>query len=138
MKFKGVTYSSILDLETLLIVWEANLQALKIEFKYYSVAREIKNMQETQIKINAYEKGIKELKEHEESLIEKINALNEEMNDIQGKVFILKFIKGKSNDEIMEELHMCKTSLFTYYEKIDALLENTIYGKDIKDTLRDE
>ena len=138
MKFKGVTYSSILDLETLLIVWEANLQALKIEFKYYSVAREIKNMQETQIKINAYEKGIKELKEHEECLIEKINALNEEMNDIQGKVFILKFIKGKSNDEIMEELHMCKTSLFTYYEKIDALLENTIYGKDIKDTLRDE
>lgn len=138
MKFKGVTYSSILDLETLLIVWEANLQALKIEFKYYSVAREIKNMQETQIKINAYEKGIKELKEHEESLIEKINALNEEMNDIQGKVFILKFIKGKSNDEIMEELHMCKTSLFTYYEKIDALLENTIYGKDIKDTLMDE
>jgi septal ring factor EnvC (AmiA/AmiB activator) len=138
MKFKGVTYSSILDLETLLIVWEANLQALKIEFKYYSVAREIKNMQETQIKINAYEKGIKELREHEESLIEKINALNEEMNDIQGKVFILKFIKGKSNDEIMEELHMCKTSLFTYYEKIDALLENTIYGKDIKDTLRDE
>lgn len=138
MKFKGVTYSSILDLETLLIVWEANLQALKIEFKYYSVAREIKNMQETQIKINAYEKGIKELKEHEECLIEKINALNEEMNDTQGKVFILKFIKGKSNDEIMEELHMCKTSLFTYYEKIDALLENTIYGKDIKDTLRDE
>ena len=122
----------------MLIVWEANLQALKIEFKYYSVAREIKNMQETQIKINAYEKGIKELKEHEESLIEKINALNEEMNDIQGKVFILKFIKGKSNDEIMEELHMCKTSLFTYYEKIDTLLENTIYGKDIKDTLRDE
>ena len=138
MKFKGVTYSSILDLETLLIVWEANLQALKIEFKYYSVAREIKNMQETQIKINAYEKGIKELKEHEECLIEKINALNEEMNDVQGKVFILKFIKGKSNDEIMEELHMCKTSLFTYYEKIDALLENTIYGKDIKDTLKDE
>lgn len=138
MKFKGVTYASILDLETLIIVREAYLQALKIEFKLFSVAREIKNMQETQIKINAYERCIKELKEHEECLIEKINALNEEMNDMQGKIFILKFIKGKSNDEIMEELHICKTSLFAYYDKIDALLENTAYGKDIKDSLIEE
>ena len=68
-------------------------------------------------------------------LIEKIDALNSETSDMQGKIFILKFIKGKSNDEIMEELHLCKTSLFTYYDKIDALLEDTKYGRDIKEAL---
>jgi hypothetical protein len=135
MTFKGQSYSSILDLEVLIIIWEANLKALKIEFKYYQVTRDIVALQETQVKINAYEQGIKELQELEESLIEKIDALNTENNDLQSQIFILKFIKGYSNDRIMEELHISKTSMFVYFDKIDKQLENTSYGKRIKEQL---
>lgn len=138
MKFKGQTYASILDLETLLLVWEANLRALKVEFKIYQATREIQKLQETQVKINAYEKGMAELNSLEESLIEKIEALNTETNDTQSRIFVFKFIRGLSNDEIQEKLHICKTALFNYYDKIDALLENTTYGKEIKESLLED
>lgn len=138
MKFKGQYYASILDLETLLIVWEANLRALKIEFKYHQVTRDIQKLQETQIKINAYEKGLKELNGLEESLIEKIDVLSTEMNDTQSKVFIMKFIKGYSNDRIQEELHISQALIFKCCDKIDALLEDSTYGKEIKQSLQED
>lgn len=135
MTFKGATYSSILDLETLMFVWEANLKALKIEFKYYQTIRDTYNLRETQIKINVYEKGLNELQKLEEELLAKIDALNSESNDTQNKVFALKFIKGYTNDRIMEELHISKATLFIYFDRIDKQLENTSYGKQIKEEL---
>lgn len=138
MKFKGQMYASILDLETTLIIWEANLRAQKVSFKYYQAMRDIEKLQETQVKINAYEKGMLELNSLEESLIEKINALSTEMNDTQSKVFIMKFIKGLSNDEIQEKLHISQALIFKYCDKIEALLEDTTYGKEIKQSLLED
>lgn len=135
MTFKGATYSSILDLETLMFVWEANLRALRIEFKHYQAIRDTYNLRETQIKINVYEKGLNELQKLEEELLAKIDALNSETNDTQNKVFTLKFIKGYTNDRIMEELHISKATLFIYFDRIDKQLENTSYGKQIKEEL---
>ena len=135
MTFKGATYSSILDLETLVFVWEANLRALRIEFKHYQTIRDMYKLQETQIKINVYEKGLNELQKLEEELLSKIDALNSESNDTQNKVFALKFIKGYTNDRIMEELHISKATLFIYFDRIDKQLENTSYGKQIKEEL---
>ena len=135
MTFKGATYSSILDLETLMFVWEANLRALRIEFKHYQAIRDTYNLRETQVKINVYEKGLNELQKLEEELLAKIDALNSETNDTQNKVFTLKFIKGYTNDRIMEELHISKATLFIYFDRIDKQLENTSYGKQIKEEL---
>ena len=137
MTFKGATYSSILDLEVLMITWEANLNALKAEYKCYQAMRDLKSLQETQVKINIYEKGMKELQSLEESLLEKIDALNTEVNDIQNQVFCMKFIKGYDNDKIMEELHISQTTLYYYYNKIESVLETTSYGKEVKEELQE-
>lgn len=135
MTFKGATYSSILDLETLIFVWEANLRALRIEFKNFQLMRDINALKETQIKINIYEQGLNELNNLEHDLLEKIDALNTETNDMQNKIFSYKFIKGMTNDEIIEKLHISKPSLFYYFDKIDKQLENTTYGRHIKQQL---
>lgn len=137
MTFKGATYSSILDLETLIIVWEANLKACQIELKYLSVVRDKNGIAEIGVKINCYEKGLEELNKLEKNLIEKMEAIAEGMNDLESRVFIGKFIDGKDNTSLMNELGVSLPTLYRYYDSIEKQLEETQYGKDIRESLRE-
>ena len=135
MTFKGETYQGIIDIQMLLIVAETQLQAYKAEQKVKRL-RNDPDKHEIAIKINIQEKYINELDNLLEDLLEKMDTLAEGMNDIECQVFIRRFITGKTNEEIMSELHISKTTLFNHFDSIANKMSNQI-GQDILTSLKE-
>lgn len=135
MTFKGVTYQSLIEIERLIIVQEAVLKAYELELKFRRLQREKEEVQTVLVKINLQENFITELKQLREDLIEKIDILLENLNETEGKVFLRKFVLGKDNQEIMEELAISQPTLYRHYDSIQKELEETKCGNDLKESL---
>lgn len=135
MNFKGRIYESILDLEVMLMVNEANLKAERLSLKYALMVRDKDKQQSAEIKINLLTKLIEKLESIVKDLIEKIEEIVDELDNLEGKVFIQKFIHGKSNQKIIDELHISRTVFYRMTDSIDKQLLNTEYGRYIKKSL---
>ena len=134
MTFKGVEYQTILDIERCLFVAEADEKVLQFQLKSAKLQCDKRLCDETVIKLNVQQKFIAELKNLIEDLTNKIDRLNETMNDIESKIFIGKFVKNKTNDELMSELFLSRANYFKYIDKIDKKINNTD-GNDLKVSL---
>lgn len=131
MTFKGARYESILEIERLLIVARATKKAYEFELKCKRMQCERISASEVEVKLNIQNKFIEELEELEENLLEDMDKIADNLNDIEAKVFHAKFIVGKTNQEIMDELAISETTLKRYYNKISEAM-NTDYGEEFK------
>ena len=135
MTFKGASYETMLEIERLIIIQKAMLKAYEMELKYRRLQREKEEVEVVLVKINLQENFIKELEDLSNELYEKMNLLLEDLNETEGQVFLMKFVLGKSNEEIMEELAISSRTLYRNFESIQRELEGTNFGNDIKISL---
>lgn len=135
MTFKGASYETMLEIERLIIIQKAMLKAYEMELKYRRLQREKEEVEVVLVKINLQENFIKELEDLSNDLYEKMNLLLEDLNETEGQVFLMKFVLGKSNEEIMEELAISSRTLYRNFESIQRELEGTNFGNDIKISL---
>lgn len=136
MTFRGATYETIIDIERLIIVSECRLDIYNLELKKAVKQCNKVELEEVKIKINIEEKFLEEIKERRDFLLEEIEKLNHDLNDTEFKIFISKFIKGKSSGEIESELHLSHSRYHEICQNISRVMENTPYGSDIIECLK--
>jgi Txe/YoeB family toxin of Txe-Axe toxin-antitoxin module len=130
MTYKGESYQGVIDIQILLIVAETQLRAYKAEQK----AKRLKNdpdLSEIARRINIQEKFIKEVSELLDDLLEKMDKLASGMNDLETQIFLKKYMIGKDNLTIMDELAIAKTTYYDYCKKIDEKIKTTPFGRDL-------
>ena len=136
MTFKGVTYESIVDIERLIIVSECRLDIFNLELNKCVMQNDKVGADEVRVKINLENNFLNEVKERKEFLLEEMDKLANDLNDMEYKVFIAKFMKGKTNKEIQSELFITERWLMKICNKIWLVMKDTPYGEDIMECLR--
>lgn len=135
MTFKGATYETLIDIERLLITQEAYLRAYELELKFRRLQREKEEIEAVAIKINLQQNFIKELKQLRDDLIEQMDIMLENLNEMEGKIFLRKFVLGKDNQDIMDELAISTATLYRYYDSIQKELKETKVGNNLLTSL---
>lgn len=137
MTFKGCRYASILELDRLLHVAKIVGRAYEFELKCKRLQRDKISADEVNVKLNLQNKFIEELESLEDDLLNQIDIISDDLNDLEAKVFKLKFILGKDNSTIENELSISRTTLNRLYSQIEEAMK-TDEGKNLKTSLNEE
>lgn len=130
MTFRGLEYETILDMQRCLLVAEADEKVYELQLKTYRLQRDKLAVEETEIRLNIQRKFIKELGEIIEDILDKMDLINDNLQDTDAKIFQHKFIFGKTDTEICDELHISPSYLYNATKRIEAQLMSD-EGKDI-------
>ncbi len=134
MTFRGFEYQTVLDIQRTLMVAEAERRVYELDLKTKRLQRNMPMVQELEVSLNIQDKFIESLKALIDDLTEKMNVINNEFNDLEGKIFLEKFLHGTSNTDLMIKYSISKSTLFRIFDSIDKHLYND-NGKDLKRAL---
>lgn len=134
MTFRGFEYQTVLDIQRTLMVAEAERKVYELDLKTKRLQRNMPMVQELEVSLNIQDKFIESLKALIDDLTEKMNVINNEFNDLEGKIFLEKFLHGTSNTDLMIKYSISKSTLFRIFDNIDKHLYND-NGKDLKRAL---
>lgn len=138
MTFSGACYESILDIERLVCIESYRVKAFQIKLKYMQQSRDKEGIAETQSLLNLTTDFYNMLVEMEQEMIAKIEQTNRLLNDVEGDIFIRKFVKNQENTQIQNELFLSPAAVSKYCKAIKEKMINTEYGKEILETLKKE
>ena len=139
MTYREQTYQAIIDIETQIIVLEAQIKALKAEQKCLRLTNaSILKKQEIDVKINVYNNYHEELKNIYEDLISYIETLVESLKDREYEIFLLKYMKGLSNKEIIDQIYIDDSVFYKYVKNIDSIISSTDRGRQFKNFIAKE
>lgn len=137
MTYREQTYQAIIDIETQLIVVEAQIKALKAEQKCLRLSNaSVLKKQEIDVKINVYQNYFEELKDIYNDLMAYIEVLVEMLKDKEYEIFLLKYMKGLSNKEIIDQMYIDDSVFYKYVKNIDEIIISTDRGKQFKNFLQ--
>ena len=138
MTFSGACYESILDIERLVCIEGYRVKAIQIKLKYMQQSRDKEGIAETQSLLNLTTDFYNMLVDIEQEMIAKIEQTNRLLNDVEGDIFIRKFVKNQENTQIQNELFLSPAAVSKYCKAIKDKMINTEYGKEILETLKKE
>lgn len=134
MTFRGFEYQTVLDIQRTILVAEADLKVIELELKVRHMQRDKISIEELEIKRNIQKNFIIELNNLIENILNDIDLINENLSDLEGKIFMDKFIYGLTNKELANKYPISERQLHRYLSNIDVALNNDV-GKGIKRAL---
>ena len=138
MTYKDETYQGIVDIELRLMVVEAELKALKAQQKYLREKRaSIVDLNTIDITINIADSYRVSLENILKETIERFEEVVKELNDIESQIFVLKYVKGKDNQEIMSEVALSESQFYFYLKRINNRINNSEYTSQIQNILHE-
>ena len=138
MTFKGKTYETIIDIEKLLMVERFRIDCYASELKHAQIIRNKPRIDQIRIEMNVQLKYVEELEAISKELTENILKLAYQMNKTDDLIFIKKFIEGKDDTVIIEELHLTTEKYQEAINRIAVELENSEYGEKLKRFLQSQ
>lgn len=137
MTYKGCQYETILELHTLIMTNETLLCALEKDLQRKRMMRDI-DVANTETRVNLQRNFIKELKRLEEDLVEKIDKIAYSLSDTEAQIFIMKFVIGKSPQDIMNDLIITQPTYYRNVAMINEKLKDSETFKQVLETLKKE
>lgn len=130
MTFRGIEYETILDMQRCLLVAKADKLVYELQLKTYRLQRDKLAVEEAEVRLNIQNKFIEELENIIEDTLDKMDLINDNLCDVDAKVFQQKFIFGKTDAEICSELHISQTYCSNALNRIKVQLDYK-EGQDI-------
>lgn len=136
MTFNGQAYETIIELERLIVIQEYAVKAYSQKLKMHQLAREIDQVQKTQVLLNIYTECLTELKNFEEEMLNKIDLFGKELKDIEFEIFVRLFVHNQTNDRIKGELFITDSTFDRYNKAIKEKLKASATGRQILEILK--